>query len=562
MAKKKLRINRDQHNIMYMNWLAQSANLMKPKNLFAIVGRGGAKTTDILATRTIQQAYELAGAPVGLISDTYTNLQRNIIKALVESLNMKGWVEGIHFVIGKEPPSHFKKPNHAVIGWKHTIAYYTGMVDHCLSLDRASIGAGNSYVAIKGDEAKYLKPDMVANLTKAIRGYREYSKSPFYRGMTFTTDMPDVSRIGQYDWILSQSKRMDKKNIMDLLKVSFIVNDLNKELVVAMQAGNVQTITSVRRRLANWVSKMNKCRHGSTFFYIASSFINADILTAEYFVDEFSSNIDDLSASIFSIEPRISSGDRFYSSLNESHFYSDGNDGYWSEEFGINDNEDCRILRHLKLNKPIDMGLDVGKMNSLCIAQDDKDLYRILKFMYKLKPHTLKDLAKDIVSYFKHHRNRNINLYYDRSANKYEPGADSTNAEYFKKCIEEQDGNPTGWNVTLKSLNQANIESNLEYRFMEQMLGGSNRKLPKVNIDQYACKLLKSSLETAPTKIMKKKGASIVVKDKRSETLPTSKLPFESTNPSDAFKYLMCRRDWLKLMDGRRSSGVGNVSIH
>lgn len=62
----------------------------------------------------------------------------------------------------------------------------------------------------------------------------------------------------------------------------------------------------------------------------------------------------------------------------------------------------------------------------------------------------------------------------------------------------------------------------------------------------YHAKPLKCSLEITPTKIVEFKGKKRISKDKRSEKLPAHRLPYESTNFSDSFKYLMMRKKWVK----------------
>jgi hypothetical protein len=81
------------------------------------------------------------------------------------------------------------------------------------------------------------------------------------------------------------------------------------------------------------------------------------------------------------------------------------------------------------------------------------------------------------------------------------------------------------------------------YDLMNVVMDETDNRLPKLLIDQFNCKELKSSLELAPAK--PGTGMEKVQKDKSSEKLPAHRLPMESTNMSDAFKYLMCRKEWL-----------------
>ena len=91
---------------------------------------------------------------------------------------------------------------------------------------------------------------------------------------------------------------------------------------------------------------------------------------------------------------------------------------------------------------------------------------------------------------------------------------------------------------------------------MSELFSGHNIHLPNILIDMYHAKPLKCSLEIAPTKIVEFKGKKRISKDKSSERLPASRLPWESTNPSDSFKYLMMRKKWLKWTKVKSSDTV------
>jgi len=81
------------------------------------------------------------------------------------------------------------------------------------------------------------------------------------------------------------------------------------------------------------------------------------------------------------------------------------------------------------------------------------------------------------------------------------------------------------------------------------MMGETDRRFPKIKIDEFNCRELKSSLELAPLK--PGTGKEKVMKDKSSERMAPNRLPLESTNMSDAFKYLICRHEWLKALGAR-----------
>lgn len=70
------------------------------------------------------------------------NLQKNILHVILDGLERKGWMEGVHYVIEKEPPEvteemlkacpeefkeHLWKPYNRILSYKHKIIFFTGL---------------------------------------------------------------------------------------------------------------------------------------------------------------------------------------------------------------------------------------------------------------------------------------------------------------------------------------------------------------------------------------------------------------------------------------------------
>ena len=142
------RINADRTDIadvQYQNKFAQIATLVSPRRLVAVLGRGSAKTTDFQVERIIDIAEDMPGAPCVWLADTFSNLTANVLPAVLEGLERKGWREGVHYIIEKTPPTfterekanlpdwlkpHFWKPFNRLVSYKRTIVFYTGMMEY------------------------------------------------------------------------------------------------------------------------------------------------------------------------------------------------------------------------------------------------------------------------------------------------------------------------------------------------------------------------------------------------------------------------------------------------
>lgn len=576
---RKIDINNPENKMAFSNWLAQLASMLMTRNLYLVAGRGSSKTTEFLVERLIEMMYDLPGGPICWVSDTYANLTQNVLPMVLEGLERKGFHENIHYVVEKTPPTYteaekralpewlrpwFWKSSNKIVSYKHTIMFFTGFNITFGSLDRPASLAGRSYIHVIGDEVKYFNEKKIANLLKAVRGYYMlYGNSTFYRGHTFTTDMPDTRNIGEHDWILKQHKKMNVKGIVTLMKTAFVVNDCATDLIIAKQQRDEEEILSRQRIYKRWRERLQGMRmlpECQTFYYVASSYVNADILTPDYFASAFETDLGDVPTAILSLLPTIEGGDRFYANLAENHFYFDGADSYWAAQFGIREADDCRILKYLNTNKELCCGVDFGNMISMSIFQEDinTNTLRVLKFMDALSPEWIDDLAERFLRYFEPHSEKRLTIYYDRAGNNYRSSGKDFATE-LKTAIEihgrgHNKGARTGWRVTLGSLNQGNIGQQEEYYFMRDILTANNPRLPRVLIDAYQCKPLKCSLELARTKKkINAKGEEYIAKDKSSEHLPIARLRLESTNPSDSFKYALMTKERRAITNKNRT---------
>ena len=571
--------------VLYMNKFLQIQKLVSAKNFYGELGRGSSKTTDCLTERMLDVMEDMPGAPCVWVSDTFTNLTNNVIPTVLESLERKGYKEGVHYVVESAPPEfneaekadlpewlrpHFWKPRNKIVSYKRTIIFYTGMNLTFGSLDRPSTLAGRSYVHVFGDEAKYFKEQKVANLLKAVRGYPEYSGSVFYRGVTFTSDVADPSHIGEYDWMSRQAGRINVESLLLVMRTALVYHESMREYLAAkddwMATGDMAALRKARGCLevANqwrrrWVG-LRRLEENRVFYLRASSFVNADILTPEWFADAIDGDVPDMKTAILSMPPSVSGGERFYASLTEDNFYYDGIDEAAYDRLGLRESEDCRVLRYCDPDAPLRLGVDFGNMCSMVIGQEGsargRKALRCLKFLYTLPPEHVRELGRKFRDYFAPMRCRTVFLYYDRAGNQYaRVGKDAVSE--LKTSIEYDavTSRRTGWTVQLMNIGQGTIYQDEEYKFMLKLLGGGSPRLPLVLIDWYACKPLRLSLQNARTKVRDK----VVLKDKSSERLPVEQLPMHSTNPSDAFKYFAMSKDLRELAKDRPGTAAGNL---
>lgn len=572
--KRKLKITNDVE-VRYANWMAQLIAVMQPWSLYWIAGRASAKTVQVLAERVQEVAHDCPGAPFAWVADTYSDLHKNVIPSLIDGLSLLGWIPDVHFVINKEPPREWKQRMYNVFtDWRNTMVFYTGFNFTFISLDRAAIGAGRSYVGVFGDEVKYFPEEKFTNLLKAVRGFRvKYGDSVWYRSRTLTTDMPNSNHLGEYDWILKLARQNDKQRILLALRAGFVYNDTKREYLSRLQEYNslkadARTDPAVRPALADaerqmmlarrtmerWERRWVKTRRGVSFFFISSSYVNVDILGEDWFNDEFAEGLEGAACNILSVIPKLEASQMFYCNLSMKNFYADGFLNEVIEQHTFGWEQDCTVLRYLDPGRPLEAGMDAGNMLSMVFGQQAGRVMRILKELYTLPPQNVRDLADKFLAYFKPHRRKLLKLYYDRSMNNYKR-VSTDMASQIKKAIEtDAEGRRTGWTVQLMSLGQGNISSNLEYRFFMDLLPGNlARQLYTLLIDQHNCPNLKSEMEVTRTKakVNERDNTTQIVKEKTGDKLPVHRLPRESTNLTDALKYFVLRPEVVRMWQSR-----------
>lgn len=511
-------------------------------NFVVIGGRGLAKSTVILAHRSERCVRLMPGAPVAIVANTYANLVDNIMPAVQNGWKLAGLIEGVHYIKGKKPPEEWRRRCSVIVDdYRHVYSFWNGSVIFLGSLDNPSLLAGKSVAHLLFDEAKYASDSKAARVMPILRGDAiTYGRCHLYGGVTITTDMPDVTE-GEFDWFFRYASEMDPERVVRIVQAAGELNRLRLRLVklTAAEEPDERKLERVRRKIEYYEDGLLKLRKGQTFFANLSSFVNIDVLTVDYAKRLYNGALEqhEFYKSVLGMRPTVRRDARFYVNFDEGNKYADG---CLSGVAAFTSSE----LQYLDPTRPLDGGMDFGNMMSLVIGQEDGPRYRVHKNFYELPPGYIRELADEFLRFFAGHRCLMLNLYYDRAGNNYQSQGEDLAGKVRDAIERDGAGVRTGWTVNLMSRKQATIGQNAEYDFMLELMGGKNKKLPALLVDSKNCPELVSSMELARALVKYKGDVKVVAKDKRSEKLPLKKLPRLSTNLSDAFKYLMMRREW------------------
>ena len=524
-------------------------------NFVSVGGRGVAKSTVILARRSERCVRLMPGAPLAIVANTYSNLIDNIMPAVQNGWKLDGLIEGVHYIKGKRPPEQWRRRCSVIVDdYRHVYSFWNGSVLFLGSLDNPSLLAGKSVVHLLFDETKYASDSKAARVMPILRGDAiTYGRCHLYGGVTITTDMPDVTE-GEYDWFFRYASEMDPERIIKIVQAASELNRLQLKLLKLNRAAkpDIRKIARIEKRIDYYEEGLLKLRKGQTFFMNISSFVNIDILTVDYARRLYNGALElhEFLKSVLGMRPGVRRDARFYVLFSDRHKYYDGTAS------GVAAFSSAE-LRHLDKTRPIDGGMDFGNMLSRVIGQTDGQYYRIHKNFYELPPGWFRELADQFLAFFTGHECKELNLYYDRAGNNFEKQGEDY-ASKIKDAIEKDaSGRRTGWTVNLKSRKQSTIRQNAEFDFMHEFMRGENKKLPALLVDALNCPEMISSIEGARAEVKYRGSVKVVAKVKKTEKLEAKKLPRLSTNFSDAFKYLLMRREWIKAINVSGSQAPG-----
>lgn len=613
---------RDDIGVRYGHILQVMTDWIDTTVFVAVCGRGTAKSTVIQARRMYRCVYDMPGAPIAVVGNTYSNLENNIMPAVENGWKLMGWIEGVHYVKDERPPETWRRRCSVIVNdYKHVYTFFNGTTLFLGSLDNPSLLAGKSVVHLFFDEVKYAREKKANRALPILRGDAiSYGHSHLFLGLTITTDMPDISD-GEDDWYFRYAKEMEPLRIEYIVAAASERNRLLKMLIREEHKDkpSPKTLRKLERQIDYFNRGLLKMRKGATFFINTSSLINIDILTGEYIERLYNGTLElhEFLKSVIGMKPGLRRDLRFYVKFSEEHKYI----GTKSGEAAY----DCSELVYLNPEEPLDGGMDFGNMLSLVIAQRDGNRYRIHKSLYEIPPGWFRELADQFIAFFASHRRKELNLYYDRAGNNFQSQKEDY-ASKIKDAIEkDSDGRRTGWTVRLMSRKQAVIRQEAEYDFMQefmalptnqpanqpttqqdnqttnqpadqptthqdnqpgdqpasyhssrttsasltidnshimsasQTMAGRNKALPRLLIDAANCRELVASIEKARAEVKYIGKVKVVHKVKKSEKLAPKKLPMNSTNFSDAFKYLLMRTEWTKLIRACTPSAIANA---
>lgn len=490
----------------YLNPVAQQHVIATAPYKTLLAGRGFSKSF----TNGIKQARKLDLMPqsVGLFnSPTYSMIYtKTLIPMKAAWEQHMGYIEGIHYVVGKAPPKYFAKPWHKPHRYENVVTFWNGRTIIFGSFDRPALISGGSYDDVDTDEAYMIdKEDYDNFVIPTVRGtHPSFKEIPGHLQQTFTSSMPFRN---QGDFLLDYYQ----KALSNPGMYHFIGWEPNAKV------------------------------------QLGSTFMNREVLGMKA-IDQMLAEMDEISARIMIHNQKISSyGNVFYPDLTAKNLYLPRY-GDNILPLGMEEKKSAANETDYNPEMPLHISHDWGKFNCITIDQEYPKEVRVINSMHVFNggqhPKDQDDLADAFDDYYRGNKVKIVYQWGDKSGNNALGNSKLTYFEQFAERLRDK-----GWRVIRKKT--GDVEQLERFRFCNLLLKGDNKNLPRVTINKNNCTDLIIALESARMKGDKK--------DKSSEQNPSIK-PEHATHYTDAFDYRMYH-GFIKREKGGASIDPYSISL-
>ena len=141
---------------IYFNAPQRLTQLIGAHTTVIVAGRRTGKTDSIASPFVLRNMQRMPGSTGGIVVPTYKHGLTNTIPGLLAAWKRWGFINGIHYVIGRKPPKSFGRPIIEPAEYEHVITFYNGSCAIIISQDRP--GSSNSLTLswLLIDEAKFI----------------------------------------------------------------------------------------------------------------------------------------------------------------------------------------------------------------------------------------------------------------------------------------------------------------------------------------------------------------------------------------------------------------------
>lgn len=521
---------------VYFNKPQRLTQLIGANTTVIVAGRRTGKTDSIAAPFVLRNMQRMPGSTGGIVVPTFKHGLTNTIPGLLAAWKRWGFIEGVHYVVGKKPPKSFKQPIIDPKDYEHVITFYNGSVAIIISQDRP--GSSNSLTLswLLVDEAKFIDYAKLKDETLPANGgiKSHFGKHSFNHSIMILSDMPQTQK---GSWFLHYRDKMD----VELIKtIEATVYEIwrTKERIRALNAKGEPVPDHLKGYLRRLDRNLNKMRSVAVYYREYSSIENLQLL-GENYIKQMKRDLTPLTFQTSILCQRIGiAKDGFYSSMREGHKY-DANDNQYLDTLGYDYDFatlDARADADVDPDAPICIGMDYNANINWIVAGQPRDRrLNVIKSFYVKFERKIPGLVEDFCTYYASHRNKTVVYYFDATALGSNYAVNDQDFHY--NVVKEFERH--GWRIESVYLGNP-MHHDEKYLLINNAFAGKQRLMPFFNRSNNEDLIL--AIQSAGVS----RGRNGFHKDKSGEKLAESEedLLEHRTDGSDAFDtlYIGCEK--------------------
>ena len=402
---------------VYFNTPQRLTQLIGANTTVIVAGRRTGKTDSIASPFVLRNMQRMPGSTGGIVVPTFKHGLTNTLPGLFAAWKRWGFINGIHYVVGRRPPKSFAKPIIEPSDYEHVISFYNGSCAIIISQDRP--GSSNSLTLswILVDEAKFVDYERLKDETLPANGgiKSHFGHHSCNHSMMILSDMPQTQK---GSWFLHYEDKMDKELIATIEGTVYEIWR-TKERIRALNAKGVAVPPYLKSYLRRLDTNLNKMRSVAVYYKEYSSIENLQLL-GENYIKQMKRDLTPKTFQTSILCQRIGiAKDGFYSSMKERHKYN-ASDFAYLDSLGYDFNPsllDCRADADVNPHAPICIGMDYNaNINWIVAGQPNGRRLNIIKSFYVKFERKIPALIEEFCRYYANHQNKTVVYYYDTTA--------------------------------------------------------------------------------------------------------------------------------------------------
>lgn len=510
-----------------MNKPQAKVMIAQANETYLLAGRATGKTT-IVGAWILHKVEAMPGSWGCMLVRSYVDGRSKTLPPIFAAWKEMGHEEDKHFVFGRKPPLHWKRPYVPILDYSQVISFPNGTIMKLVSLHEEASANSNSFQWLCGPEAKFFNQEQVENeILPTLRGgVKQFGNSPWYGAILLETDKYDTK--GNIYWLLKKRDQHNEDLMRAVIYWQLKYNDYRLQLDHVAES----TAAVYRKKMRDIATLLDKLRRKLVIVIEASALDNLKNLGSDWIEKQRKRLLPHIfNIAILNKDPKRTEN-CFYAQLSEKHQY----DSHADDD----------------PTKPLIVAFDYqGSIAPVVACQftTASDGRRTLQYLYAdyvLDPQNLKDMVNQFCETHKGRVNRSVIYLYDHTAK----GKDGVRKPYYKEIEGYFKSNK--WRVTPIDMGQAPGHGE-KHLFINDILKEDDPRLPRVRINKARCMDMITSMELAPLK-----NSFVTEKDKNSEK--NDRIPQQwATHFSDVFDQLAWALLALNLYQDNSGYGGGAV---